>query len=80
MPDDSKMADYKSPLSKLANFFRTSRDNWKAKYAEAKYRAKLSADRARYWKSKAAGLQQRIDELERELSDSEKKTRKDPGK
>jgi hypothetical protein len=80
MPDDSKTTDYKSPVSKLAKLFGKSRDNWKAKYKEAKYRAKLSADKVRYWKNKAAGLERRVEKLERELSESEKKTRKVPEK
>ncbi len=53
--------------------FRKGRDNWKAKYKDAKYRAKLLADKVRYWKNKAAELERRVEKLERELSESEKK-------
>ena len=80
MAKTMKATDYKTPVSKLATFFKKSRDNWKAKYKEAKYRAKLSADKVRYWKNKAAELELRVEKLERELSESEKKTRKVPGK
>ena len=38
MPEDSKTTDYKSPVSKLAKLFRKGRDNWKAKYKEARER------------------------------------------
>ncbi len=79
MPEDSKTTDYKSPVSKLAKLFRKGRDNWKAKYKDAKYRAKLLADKVRYWKNKAAELERRVEKLERELSESEKKNSKSSG-
>ncbi len=80
MPEDSKTTDCKSPVSKLAKLYRKGRDNWKAKYKEAKYRAKLLADKVKYWKNKAAELERRVEKLERELSESEKRTPKVPGK
>ena len=76
MPEDSKTSDYKSPVSKLAKLFRKGRDNWKAKYKEAKYRAKLLAGKARYWKNKAAELERRVEKLERELPNPKRKLEK----
>lgn len=75
MPDNSKTINYKSPVSKLAKLFRNSRDNWKAKYKEAKYKGKLLADQVRYWKNKATSLKRRVVELERELCESQKNSK-----
>ena len=79
MPDagnDSKEPRFKSPPSKLAAFFRRSRDKWKDKYAEAKKTIKRKTDQVRYYKNRNADLKRRIRELENEISESEKKTSK----
>lgn len=75
--NDSKKFIYKSPPLKLVTFFKKSRDNWKNKYIKTKYRAKLLADKVRYWKEQNAKLKQQVKKLEKELEESEKKTRKE---
>lgn len=75
--DDLKEFGFKSPLAKLVKFFRKSRDRWKTKYMQSKYRAKLLSDQLRYWKEKSTDLKRRIEKLEEQLCESEKKTRKD---
>ncbi|SKA28975.1 hypothetical protein SAMN02745446_03810, partial [Desulfococcus multivorans DSM 2059] len=44
-PDDS---GYKSPIRKLAKFFENSRDSWKSKCQEAKYKVKMLQNKLRY--------------------------------
>ena len=75
--DELKEFGLKSPLAKLVKFFRKSRDGWKSKYMQSKYRAKLLSDQVRYWKEKSTDLKRRIEKLEEQLCESEKKTRKD---
>ena len=43
-----KEMSYKSPLRKLVNFFKTSRDNWKKKYQETKKEVNRLANRVRF--------------------------------
>lgn len=72
---NSQRSTFKSPLPKLVNFFQKSRDKWKAKYMEVKYKAKLLSNQVYYLKNQNAKLKQRIKKLEKELSQSgEKKT------
>lgn len=74
---DLKKQDYKSPTSKLVKFFNKSRDKWKSKYIEAKYRAKLLSGQVRYWKEQNAELKQLVMELEYKIAESApKKTQK----
>ena len=74
---DLEKPTFKSPAKKLVAFFRKSRDNWKNKYKEAKYRAKLLSGRVRYWKEQNTELKLRIKELEKELKNfSQKKNQK----
>lgn len=54
---------YNSPLRKLVTFFEQSRDNWKAKYVEAKRNIKLLENQQRRlqksrdkWKTQVAQL------------------------
>jgi uncharacterized protein YlxW (UPF0749 family) len=69
-PDDKK---YRSPSRKLVKFFERSRDNWKAKYQELKYKIKLVQNKNRYLEKKKAQLNQKIIELQRELDQYRKK-------
>jgi uncharacterized protein YlxW (UPF0749 family) len=64
---ESDDRDYKSPMRKLVKFFEKSRDNWKAKCQEAKYKVKLLQNRIRYLEKRKAELDKRVKELEKEL-------------
>ena len=55
--DDKK---YKSPARKLVKFFEKSRNNWKAKYQELKYKMKLMQNKTRYLEKRKTQLNQRI--------------------
>ncbi len=68
--DDKK---YKSPSRKLIKFFEKSRDNWKAKYQELKYKMKLMQNKIRYIEKRKTHLNQRIKELQQELDRYRKK-------
>ena len=68
--DDKK---YKSPLRKLVKFFEKSRNNWKAKYQELKYKMKLMQNKIRYIEKRKTHLNQRIKELQQELDQYRKK-------
>ena len=68
--DDKK---YKSPSRKLVKFFEKSRDNWKAKYQELKYKMKLMQNKIRYLEKRKTQLNQRIKELQQELDHYRKK-------
>ena len=74
--ENQKKGDYKSPTSKLVKFFKNSRDKWKKKYMESKYRAKLLSGQIRYWKEQNADLKLRVKELEKQIESAPKKTRK----
>jgi len=70
---------YKSPLRKLAEFFRKSRDRWKAKYQRLKRRMKKEENQVRaversraVWRDKAQAAARRVSELERELAEVQK--------
>ena len=62
--DDS---GYKSPMRKLVKFFENSRDGWKAKCQEAKYKVKMLRNKVRYLEKRKAELNKRVKELEKEL-------------
>ncbi len=68
--DDKK---YKSPLRKLVKFFEKSRNNWRAKYQELKYKMKLMQNKIRYLEKRKTQLNQRIKELQQELDQYRKK-------
>jgi len=83
----SDTKEYKSPRRKLVKFFERSRDQWKAKSADAKAMVKRQKHRIRYleaskekWKSKAIELEKelaRMKAMESRESDPEvKKTLK----
>lgn len=71
--ENLKKPNYKSPTSKLVKFFSNSRDKWKSKYMETKYRAKLLSGQVRYWKEQNAGLKLRVKELEEKITQSAQK-------
>lgn len=66
--------DFKSPVRKLATFFKRSRDQWKLKVATAKKQLKRLENRVRFleksrdqWKEKARSLEAKSTLLEGEL-------------
>jgi hypothetical protein len=77
------MTDYKSAPSRLAHFFKESRDGWKQKAVErqSKLRAAdvkvrdLTKSRAK-WKREAKETKQRLEQLEKELEDMLPKKKK----
>lgn len=58
---------YKSPQRKLVRFFEKSRNQWKAKYRDAKMVIKRFQNRIRFLEKSKARDQRRISELESEL-------------
>lgn len=58
---------FKSPARKLIVFFRRSRDKWKLKCQEAKYKIKLLKQRLSYMQKRRLELKSKISELENEL-------------
>ncbi|AOY59043.1 hypothetical protein [Desulfococcus multivorans] len=73
-PDDS---GYKSPIRKLAKFFENSRDSWKSKCQEAKYKAKMLQNKLRYLEKRKAELNKRVKKLEEELQEYRQKKNDD---
>ena len=67
-----KEMSYKSPLRKLVNFFKTSRDNWKKKYQETKKEVKQLANRVRFLEKSKNILKNQVKELEIELRQMKK--------
>jgi uncharacterized protein YlxW (UPF0749 family) len=65
--------EYKSPSRKLIKFFERSRDNWKAKYLELKYKMKLMQNKILYLEKRKTELNLRIKELQKELDQYRKK-------
>ena len=65
--------EYKSPSRKLVKFFEKSRDNWKAKYRQLKYKMKLMQNKIRYLEKRKTQLNQRIKELQQEFDQYRKK-------
>ena len=68
------ITEYRSPPRKLAQFFERSRDLWKTRCVQAKYRVKLlhtkvadlTKSRQR-WKSEAKHLRSEVQELQDEV-------------
>ena len=77
LDNDSKSEEklYKSPVRKLIRFFEGSRDKWKARCLDAKYRIKLLTNKIRYLEKRKADLSKRVKELEMELEELQKKKR-----
>jgi len=66
---------FTSPLRKLVPFFQRSRDNWKAKYQQAKRLCKKLSNHVRaveksreHWRELAQRSQRRVQSLEQELA------------
>ena len=72
-PDDK---DYKSPMRKLVKFFEKSRDSWKTKCQEAKYKVKILQNKVRYLEKRKAELDKRVKELEKELREHRQKKKR----
>ena len=68
---DGAEGNYKSPQRKLVKFFERSRNNWKAKYAEAKAKLKQLENRVRYLEKSKAHYKEEVKELKRELGQSQ---------
>lgn len=77
LDNDSKSEEklYKSPVRKLIRFFEESRDKWKARCLDAKYRIKLLTNKIRYLEKRKAELSKRVKELEMALEELQKKKR-----
>lgn len=65
--------EYKSRSRKLVKFFKNSRDNWKSKYQDLKYKMKLMQNKILYLEKRKTQLNQRIKELQQELDQYRKK-------
>ena len=70
------MKVYKSPLKKLAQFFKRSRDGWKAKYHEVKRLCRQMSSRLRAveasrdrWKQAAKATKREADRLQQEVEE-----------
>lgn len=59
---------YKSPTRKLVKFFERSRNKWKEKHQDLKYKVKLMKNRIRYLENTKSHLKKRVKELEKELN------------
>jgi hypothetical protein len=66
---------FTTPLRKLVQFFQRSRDNWKAKYQQAKRLCKKRSNQVRaveksreHWRERAQRSQRRVQRLEQELA------------
>lgn len=70
--NETAIEQYKSPARKLVPFFKNSRDKWKAKYQEVKYKAKLMQNRIRCMENRADKLKQSVKELKKELKNVKK--------
>ena len=71
---------YKSPLPKLVDFFKSSRDKWKAKHTVRKRENKRLANQVaaveksrERWRSECKELRGEVASLKKQLSDLEKK-------
>lgn len=74
-----EVQNFTSPLRKLVNFFRKSRDRWKEKYQEAKRLCKKLSNQVRAversrkkWRDLACKYQRRLSELEQALGEANK--------
>jgi polyhydroxyalkanoate synthesis regulator phasin len=68
-------SELKSPVRKLVQFFRRSRDNWKQKHHAMKrkcrrlaYQAAVVEKSREQWRTQVQDLRQRVHELETELA------------
>lgn len=72
--EENDTKNYKSPKRKLLHFFEKSRDKWKTKYKDLKYKFKLQSNQVQYLKKRTNELSSQIKELEKQLTIQEKKT------
>jgi hypothetical protein len=61
--------EYKSPLHKLVNFFKKSRDQWKEKYQEARKEIKSLKNKLYYRDKKCRQQEERVQSLEKEVAE-----------
>lgn len=75
LDENNKPVDegYKSPIKKLVKFFENSRDGWKTKCQEAKYKIKMLQNKVRYLEKRKSELTKRVKELEKELQQHRQK-------
>ena len=66
--NESDTKEYKSPRRKLVKFFERSRDQWKAKSAEAEATVKRQKNRIRYLEASKEKWKRKAIELEKELA------------
>jgi len=73
---EREVPSWKSPIRKLARFFGSSRDRWKAKYAALKKAYKLMSNQVRAveksrekWRRDATEARQHLGKLQRELKE-----------
>lgn len=64
---NSNTRKYKSPGRKLVKFFENSRNQWKAKCQEAKYKGKLLKNKIQYLIKNKEELKMHVKELENEI-------------
>jgi hypothetical protein len=71
---ESSFQEYKSPTRKLARFFHSSRDRWKAKHHEAKKNIKRLTNQQRaveqsrqVWRTRAEEAEHRVEQLEQSI-------------
>ena len=75
MKSATKDKVYRSPVRKLARFFEKSRDQWKAKYREAKATIKRLKNRVRFLEESRERWKNRVQELEAQVKQEEAKER-----
>lgn len=76
MHDNSKVTEkkhYKSPKGKLIKFFENSRNKWKNKCRDSKYKIKLLKNRNCYLKKRKDELNKKVKQLEKQLGQYEQK-------
>ena len=76
---EERTFSFKSPIRKLLEFFRRSRDGWKAKYMALKQKCKLLSNQVRAveksrekWRLEATAAQQQVRQLQQELEQSKR--------
>jgi uncharacterized protein YlxW (UPF0749 family) len=68
---------FKSPITKLVRFFEESRDNWKQRAKESKYKIKLLNKKIKYLEQTKIILKKQIKQLEKKLEKSSYKEKQD---
>jgi hypothetical protein len=76
MKSATKDKVYKSPVKKLARFFEKSRDQWKAKYCEAKTTIVYLRNRANSLEKSRDHWKRQAQEAREKLKDYEEQTEK----